>query len=149
MDSTSGFLVHPVNDIQGNIPNFDGGAHPDIEANNMVLKKSHYQYEPQYVELIQCTPGETEDIAREIARRGYISAPTPYVVGLGVQHGTVLAGQYKAIVSLDLKNIFYRKDGQPCFLSLNWVRGTGLILSVANKKGQWIASGWWFAVIKK
>lgn len=141
MTKTKTYTVQPLNDIKANMDKFDW-AYSWLEN---VSFKTPAKDEPLEIELIQCRIGQTEDILKEIDERGYIPAPSPYLLGLGVQYPKVHK-EYKYIVSLDEKNLLLDGDGDPCFLSLGWdgERRLGL----ATRAGEWDVD-WWFAVVRK
>lgn len=141
-------MVEPVNDLQAATAGyFDEKCRLDIQTERMCFKV--FSYVPRYVELIECHPGTTNQILSEIDRRGYVPAPSPYVLGLGIQYVEVFT-KYRYIVGLDKNNLLCRKDGVECFLSLNQPAGNGdNLLSLATHQGVWIAAGWYYAVIKK
>lgn len=135
------FVVTPLNDIKGNMKNFDWAY--DHLANLTFKMESNDG--PKTIELIKCKPGETEAILKQIDIDGFMPAPSPYVLGLGVQHPGVIK-EYQWIVSLDEKNLLLDGRGSPCFLVLDW-RG-GRRLGLARRAGGW-DDDWWFAVVRK
>jgi hypothetical protein len=140
-------LVEPCNDIQQALSLFDT-FHDDIKTQNMVLTvASHGAKE---IEFVECPPGkETGELLLWIDQQGYMPAPTPYILGLGSPEHSLLVEALGYILGLDMHNLVRKKDGEPCFITTNYVRRTGRILSIAKSKGYWMASGWYLAIIKK
>lgn len=134
------FVVTPLNDIKGNMQNFDWAY--DHLANLAFKVESNDG--PKTIELKKYT-GETEDILKQIDVDGFVPAPSPYVLGLGVQHPGVIK-EHGWITSLDEENVLLDDDGDPCFLDLGWDVERGL--SLASRAGGWYDS-WWFAVVRK
>lgn len=135
------FIVNPINSVEG-IQNYFDWVYDWITPEHCPLKPVEGA---KTIELIKCKPGETEDVLKEIDERGFISAPSNYVVGLGVDHpGTIKEYQY--IVSLDENNVFTDENGIPCFLNLFWNGERYLYLF--ERAGLW-DDDWWFAVIRK
>lgn len=134
------FVVTPLNDIKGNMKNFDW-AYDHLAKLNF---KTESNDGPKTIELKKYT-GETEDILKQIDADGFTPAPSPYVLGLGVQHPAVIK-KYGYIVSLDEKNLLLDDDGDPCFLSLSWDVKRNLDLT--SRVGEWY-DRWWFAVVRK
>ena len=134
------FVVTPLNDIKGNMKNFDWAY--DHLANLAFKVESNDG--PKTIELKKYT-GETEDILKQIDADGFVPAPSPYVLGLGVQHPAVIK-EYGYIVSLDEKNVLLFDGGSPCFLRLRWCDGRNL--NLARRAGRWVGF-WWFAVVRK
>ena len=135
------YIVTPLNDIKENMKNFDWAY--DHLANLAFKVESNDG--PKTIELKKYTPGETEDILKQIDADGFMPAPSPYVLGLGVQHPAVIK-EYGYIVSLDEKNVLLDDFGDPCFLSLDWLDGRDLGLT--RRAGVWY-DDWWFAVVRK
>lgn len=141
MTKTNTYQVNPLNDIKGNMGNFDwaygklGNLAFKVECNGG----------PKTVELIKCDPGETEAILKQIGDRGFMPAPSPYVLGLGVQHPGVIE-KYRYIVSLDEANLLPLGDGDPSFLDLYWDGERNL--NLASRACGWFGD-WWFAVVRK
>lgn len=133
--------VTPVNDIQSSLGSFDW--HWSM-LDGMKFETPSI-VEALEVEIIRCKPGETEAVLKEIDGRGFIPAPSPYVLGLGVQHPAVIK-EHGWIVSLDEQNVLLDGSGGPCFLDLDWSDGRGL--SLAERAGGW-DDDWWFAVVRK
>lgn len=135
------FIVTPLNDIKGNMKNFDWVYH-HLEKVTFITESNDG---PKTIELKKYKPGETEDVLKQIDEDGFVPAPSPYMLGLGVQHPGVIK-EYQWIVSLDEKNVLLNDDGDPCFLNLRW-RGKR-DLSMAMRAGRW-DDGWWCAVVRK
>ncbi len=135
------FVVTPLKDIKGNMKNFDWAY--DHLANLAFKVESNDG--PKTIELKKYTPGETEDILKQIDADGFMPAPSPYVLGLGVQHPAVIK-EYGYIVSLDENNVLLDAYGDPCFLYLSW-RGQRN-LNLTSRAGRWY-DYWWFAVVRK
>lgn len=135
------FVVTPLNDIKGNMKNFDW-AYDHLAKLTFKVESNDG---PKTIELKKYKPGETEDILKQIDEDGFVPAPSPYVLGLGVQHPAVIK-EYEYIVSLDENNVLLRDDGYPCFLSLYWSGGRSLYLT--ERAGKW-DDYWWFAVVRK
>lgn len=135
------FVVTPLNDIEGNMGNF---KHP---AKHLAKLKFNVECAdgPKTIELIQCKPGKKEVVLKEIDERGFIPAPSQYLLGLGVQYPAAIK-QYVWIISLDEQNILLRENGTPCFLYL-YCDGCRNI-SLTKCDGLWNIR-WWFAVIRK
>ena len=134
------FVVTPLNDIKGNMKNFDWAY--DRLANLTFKVESNDG--PKTIELKKYT-GETEDILKQIDADGFVPAPSPYVLGLGVQHSAVIK-EYRWITSLDEKNLLLDGHGDPCFLSLRWYGKR--FLNLTTRAGKW-NDDWWFAVVRK
>ncbi len=134
------FVVTPLNDIKGNMKNFDWVY--DHLANLVFKVESNDG--PKTIELKKYT-GETEDILKQIDADGFVPASSPYVLGLGVQHPSVIK-EYQWITSLDEKNVLLSDGGGPCFLSLYW--GGERRLRLTSRAGEW-DDRWWFAVVRK
>lgn len=141
LQKTKTYTVTPLNDIKGNMKNFDW-AYDHLAKLTFKVESNDGS---KTIELIKCKPGETEVILKEIDDRGFVSAPSPYVLGLGVQHPGVIK-EHGFIVSLDEKNLLLCRSGYPCFLNLHWY--DRLSLSLAKRAGEW-HDGWWFAVVRK
>jgi hypothetical protein len=137
------FVVTPLNNMKGNAKHFDW-VYDHITKTNLKFKVESNDG-PKTVELIKCKPGETEDVLKEIDERGFMPVPSPYVLGLGVQHPAVIK-EYGWIVSLDEQNLLLSDDGDPCFLSLGW--DDERVLSLTRRAGGWNGI-WWFAVVRK
>ncbi len=137
------FPVTPVNDLQGNLDKFDW--HYDHIKNKKLTFKVESNDGVKTIELIKCTPAETDATLKEIDSLGFMPAPSPYLFGLGIQHPEIIE-EYKNIVSLDEANLLPSDDGDPSFLNLYW-RG-GRDLNLAFRAGEW-DDDWWFAVIRK
>lgn len=134
------FVVTPLNDIKGNMKNFDWAY--DHLANLTFKLESNDG--PKTIELKKYT-GETEDILKQIDADGFVPAPSPYVLGLGVQHPGVIK-EYGWITSLDEKNVLRDGHGIPCFLNLYCYDKRTLYLT--RRAGKW-RDHWWFAVVRK
>jgi hypothetical protein len=134
------FVVTPLNDIKGNMKNFDW-AYDHLATIAFKLESNNG---PKTIELKKYT-GETEDILKQIDADGFVPAPSPYVLGLGVQHPAVIK-EYGWITSLDENNVLLRDDGNPCFLNLDW--DDECSLSLTRRAGEW-DDDWWFAVVRK
>lgn len=137
------FTVTPVNDIQGNLDKFDW-YYDWLKRQNMKFKVESHG-DSLTVELIKCKPAGTEGILKQIDELGFISVPSPYILGLGVQYPEVIK-KYGYIVSLDENNLLPREGGSPSFLHLFWYGER--ILNLAIRDGGW-DGGWWFAVVRK
>ena len=135
------FVVNPLNDIKGNMENFDWAYDKFAQLTFKVEASGG----PKTIELIQCDPGETESILKQIDDRGFMPAPSPYVLGLGVQHPGAIE-EYKYIVSLDEANLLPDGGGDPSFLDLYWYGERRLDLT--RRAGGW-NDRWWFAVVRK
>lgn len=140
MTTTKTYTVTPINDIKGNMDKFDW-AYSHLEICTFPTPVT----EILGIELIKCKVGSTEAVLAEIAERGYSPAPSPYVLGLGVQHPAVIK-EYGYIVSLDENNVLRDGNGDPCFLLLGW--GGERRLDLARRAGGWDGF-WWFAVVRK
>ena len=134
------FVVTPLNDIKGNMKNFDWA----YEHLAKLTFKVESNDGPKTIELKKYT-GETEDILKQIDADGFVPAPSPYVLGLGVQHPGVIK-EHGWIVSLDEKNVLRGGSGRPCFLDLNWLGER--FLGLTECAGLW-DDFWWFAVVRK
>jgi hypothetical protein len=134
------FVVTPLNDIKGNMKNFDWAY---VHFANLAFKLESNDGS-KTIELKKYT-GETENILKQIDADGFMPAPSPYVLGLGVQHPAVIK-EYGYIVSLDEKNVLRRDGGDPCLLSLSWHGKRNLDLT--KRAGEW-HDDWWFAVVRK
>ena len=90
------------------------------------LKKILFKTEsknPEFIELIKLKPDTTENSLKQIDELGFIPAPSPYVLGLVIQHSEV-PDKYRNITSLDEGNIFEKSLSStikkyPSFLYLN------------------------------
>jgi hypothetical protein len=137
------FPVSPCNDLQENLDHFDW-HYEGIKKQKLVFKNQSMDG-VQSIEIIKCKPGTYEIILREIDERGYIPAPMPYLLGLGVQNLDVIK-KYKWITSLDQNNLLSREDKRQCFLGLSWRNLNALNLVEIRTK---FDSTWCFAVLKK
>lgn len=134
------FVVNPCNDIKENIKNFDW-ASPRLTNSTFKLESNDG---PKTIELKKYT-GKIEDILKQIDADGFVPAPSPYVLGLGVQHPDIIK-KYGWVTSLDEKNFLLRDRGRLGLLSLGW--GGKRNLHLAQRLGEW-GDFWWFAVIRK
>lgn len=134
------FVVTPLNDIKGNMKNFDW-AYEHLAKLAFKLESNDG---PKTIELKKYT-GETEDILKQIDADGFVPAPSPYVLGLGVQHPAVIK-EYGWITSLDEQNVLLYDRGYPCFLDLDW--DGERYLGLTYRAGEWDGR-WWFAVVRK
>ncbi|MDB5255005.1 MAG: hypothetical protein JWL92_381 [Candidatus Nomurabacteria bacterium] len=135
------FVVIPLNDLKGNMDNFKW------VRNHLAKLKFNVESTdgPKIIELIKCKPGKTEAVLKEINENGFIPAPSPYVLGLGVQYPDVIK-EYGRIISLDEQNVLLRGSCDPCFLYLYW---DGLRNLSLTKRAGWWDDRWWFAVVRK
>ncbi len=137
------FVVNPINDIQASLDNF-GWYYEWIKTQKLEFNLESTDGS-QAVELIKCKPGKFDVILREIDARGYMPAPSPYLLGLGVQYPQVIK-EYGLIVSLDENNLLPREDNRLCFTGLSW-RNLNVLYLVETRTN--FINGWWFAVLKK
>lgn len=119
------YEVTPINDIQSSFAHFDW--HWSVLDGMRFVTPSATE-DAAKIELIRCKPGTTEETLREIGERGYAAAPSPYLLGLGVQHRAVIE-ECGLIVSLDERNLLLYDGGDPCFLSLDWDGERDLVLA--------------------
>jgi hypothetical protein len=134
------FVVTPLNDIKGNMQKFDW-AYDHLANLNFKVESNDGA---KTIELKKYT-GETEDILKQIDADGFVPAPSPYVLGLGVQHPGVIK-EHGWITSLDEENLLLDDCGLACFLDLRWDGRRNLGLT--RRAGEWDGS-WWFAVVRK
>ncbi len=94
------FVVNPLTSLEGVAENFKNeseylqGIVLDIKRNDGA----------QIVELIECEAYWKDDIRKDVDERGYIFAPRPYLLGLGVQHPQAVESEDNIIISLDKEN---------------------------------------------
>lgn len=137
------FSVKPINTVKG-IKKFFDWMYTWITTAYCPLKL--VVDESKVIELIKCKPMQsTEETLKEIDGRGFIPAPSNYVLGIGVNHPDVHK-EYKYIISLDKNNIFTDEGGDPCFLCLGF--DGERYLSMADEASHW-GGRWWFAVVRK
>ena len=137
------YIVTPVNDIQGSLDKFDW--HYDWIKKQKLVFKVDSSDGPKTIELIKCTPASTDATLKEIDSLGFMPAPSPYLLGLGVQHPDVIK-EHEWIVSLDDANLLPDEYGDLCFLDLDWRGERDLFLT--ERDGEW-RDDWWFAVVRK
>ena len=135
------YNVLPINEIEPNLKKFN-------KYYNWIQKK-HFEFKLKSnglrkIELIKCQPKQTHQILKEMEERGYLPAPSPYLLGIGIQYPGAVE-KYGAIVSLDQNNLFVHEGGELCFLDVFWQEGC--YLNLAESKDVWDPR-WWFAVIR-
>jgi len=142
------FLVAPENDLQGSLKKFDWHE-KSIETKKLCFAVETNK-DSKWIKLVKCIPAKTDQTLREIDKRGFIPMPSPYLLGLGIQHQAAVK-KYRLIVSLDEENLLPNVYG-PCFLCLcyeNEKFGPGLIQKDGIGNNGEFCEDWWFAVINK
>lgn len=136
--------VNPLNDILANLVSFHKFA-PCLEKNLVEFRLCSKDIS-QNIELIKCEPAEIETTLKEISDRGYVSVPSPYLLGLGIHHYHLLKDNYSSIISLDLENIIRDESDNKSFMYLSLAGKRKLYLAKYNGK---FNQEWWFAVVRK
>lgn len=135
------FLVMPLNNIYENFENF---ASRDIDFTNFEFKfKTKIKDGLKIIELKKYSGGKRE-IMKQIDTDGFVSAPLPYLLGLGVQYPALIKG-YDIIFSLDKKNLLVDDRNSSCRIVLQQGRHLGLTSLDDSRRYH----DQWFAVIRK
>lgn len=158
--------VTPTTDIVGNLNHF-GYVDSNLKE-TWVTNQLESSSVPKTIELIKCNQGTTEQIRKEIDDRGYISVPSSYLIGLGVQYSEAVKEHLEPlhtlwrIISLDEKSeLVIGSPGQPAssrtdliiLKAEKWQEGRG------DEKGNALSTrgtnfttediSWWYAVAPK
>lgn len=137
--------VNPLNKIQENLEKFGERYYPLIKENNLEFKFIGATFAKD-IELIKCEPAEMDATLREIDERGYVSVPSPFILGLGVENPYLLKEYYGCIISLDSVNLLRDMYPYSGFLFLDLC--TDLRLGLAKSDGKF-SDHWRFAVVSK
>lgn len=142
MTKTKTYTVQPINTVEGIKKHLDW-VYSWITAEHCPLKPSTGEQEVELINLGGYY--STEDAIKKMDDMGYIPAPSPCLLGLGVQHPDIIK-EKKWIVSLDEQNLLPNEFGDLCFLYLRW--HDRHYLDLALRAGKWTGR-WWFAVVRK
>lgn len=138
--------VTPVNNIQDSLVKFDR------YSRWLEKEKIEFRMECKDISiskdilLIKCKPAYFEATIKEIDDRGFVSVPSPYLLGLGVNHYDSIKKDYGCIISLDVENIIRDESDNKSFLYLNLCGERKLLLAKYNGK---FSDDWWFAVTRR
>ena len=96
---TQVYVVEPVNDLKANLDKFQRIY--DFKSKNRFMKEpvnpkiNVPSFSALPVTFISLDGDGPDDIAKQIDEKGFVFAPTPYVVGLGIQYPEVYSKYHK------------------------------------------------------
>ena len=132
------FIVSPVNNLQSNLHHFDH----DIWLENKHVKFSRNNSCPMRIQLAEAFFGTIDSIIYDFKQEGFICAPSPYLLGLGIKYPLELR-EFSSVASMDTVNLMIDKRRNGSVINIRpSLKSESLILDLCPVNKTLNGNGW-------